>query len=375
MNFAVFGTKKEALYLAEEIKKHSLGRIEAFVDNDYTKQNTIINKITVISVEQLQEVYGIKIDAVIVAVRGSNSRLAILNQLKGKNILDVGLFKFSYCDYKKEIENLDDCIVWTNKISKPILPYVECNIVDSCNLKCKACSHYSNLCEDNVFTDYEEFCSDLEQLSEKVYVNQLRLLGGEPLLHPDLKKILIESRNILPYADISVVTNGLLIPKIENELFEIMRSNNIGFHISRYIPTNKILNNLIDILDKENVDYLIEGEVVSNFVKSLNIQGDSNPEKALQVCIESGCRFLRKGRIYKCPNEGLIEIFSSKYEYKNTPEKRGVDIYDGNIDWQEQLNEYLYKPIEMCRYCAEKLETIHWEVQTKPQKQDWIVIN
>jgi len=50
-------------------------------------------------------------------------------------------------------------------------------------LKCKGCTHFASLCGDNNFADVDEFKRNLAQIAEKVYIGQLRLLGGEPLLH------------------------------------------------------------------------------------------------------------------------------------------------------------------------------------------------
>ena len=255
------------------------------------------------------------------------------------------------------------------------MPYVEYNIVDSCNLKCKGCTHFANLCGDKKTSSYDTFCQDLIQVSKKAYVVQLRLLGGEPLLHPDLNLFVDKAREILPKADISIVTNGLLINKVSKELFYSMRKNNVGFYISRYIPTDGRIEKIINILEEENVDYFIEKDVIKEFGKSLDMKGTSNTQKAQKACISLGCRFLRNGRLYKCPFEGLIDIFADFYEYKNIPLIRGYDIYDGNIDWGKKLDELFYYPVEMCKYCAEKCEIFTWKVEANPKKEDWIVSN
>lgn len=373
MKLAIFGTKKEALYLMKQILFNGMCDLIAFVDNDINKQGKSIEGYPVISCQELVKKYGEEVDTVIIAVRGAYSRLSILHQLKNKGINKIGFFRVSYSDYKKKIIDIEDAIIWIEKTNLPIMPYLECNIVDSCNLKCKGCTHFSNLFDENIFVDYESLLDDLKQISQKVYIAELRLLGGEPLLHPELEKIIESVRKILPFTDINVVTNGLLITKVSENLFDIMRKSDIGFHISRYIPTNHQMENIVRRLEKENVNFFIEDATITQFGKTLDMKGKSNAKKAQEACISLGCRFLRNRKMYKCPFEGLIDIFADIYGYKQIPENRGFDIYDENINWERKLEEYFLRPVEMCKYCAEKCELFDWEIKTKPQKEDWII--
>lgn len=82
--------------------------------------------------------------------------------------------------------------------------------------------------------------------------------------------------------------------------------------------------------------------------------------------------FLQNGKLFKCPIEGMIGYFAEKYGYKNIPTIRGADIYNDELDWAEILEEYYTNPVEMCRFCSEKGETFTWEVQTQPQKENWV---
>jgi molybdenum cofactor biosynthesis enzyme MoaA len=72
--------------------------------------------------------------------------------------------------------------------NNPMLPYiVETHLVDHCNLNCKGCSHFASLVPGEVFTDIEIFKRDIARLSQIfIDVYEIRLMGGEPLLHPDI---------------------------------------------------------------------------------------------------------------------------------------------------------------------------------------------
>lgn len=378
MIIGIFGTKSEAIYLSKQLVKSKNVFVKCFIDNNSKLWGNMLDGKPVISFCQMKEQYEKEIDAIIVAVRGMHSRLCIIQQLRKNGIEKVGIFKFSAHDFQKRIkvdnEGNSEYIVWLDKIDRPVLPYLETNVMDCCNLKCKGCTHFANLFNESSQIELQQYICDLTQIAKKTYIIQLRLLGGEPLLNKELYKIVEASRKILPYADIEIVTNGLLIPKQEDILFESMRHNRVGFLISKYKPTMKNQNTIKTILRKKKVDYYFEREIIYEFGRTLSMKGNSNTDLSQEVCISRGCRFFRNGYLYKCPFEGLVDIFAIKYGYKDVLKvKRGFYIYDEEIDWEEKLNNFLMMPVAMCSFCAEKCEMFKWEVTNVPEKEDWLV--
>lgn len=378
MKIAIFGTKSEAIYLKNYLEKSNEHSVCFFVDNNCELWGYEVAEKKVISPDQMILSYKKEMDAIVVAVRGTHSRLCIIQQLKDAGIEKIGVFKFSAHDFGKDIvidfEGNSEYIIWLDQIDKPILPYLEVNVADGCNLKCKGCTHFSNLFENVGEVDYQRFAKDLLQVSSKSYVIQLRLLGGEPLLNNDLYRIVEAARKILPDADIEVVTNGLLIPKQDIRLYDSMHKNKVGFLISKYKPTLRIKPQIEETLQKNQVDYFFEREDIREFGKTLSMKGNSNAEYSQKACISRGCRFLREGRLYKCPFEGLIDKFALTFNYNDVLKiERGFDIYDEHIDWKKKLEQYLENPVALCRYCAEKCEMFQWEIKSTPEKEDWLV--
>ena len=50
-------------------------------------------------------------------------------------------------------------------------------------------------------------------------------MGGEPLLHPKLTEIIDATRKILPSTRILLFTNGILIDKLNPNVWEILKKN------------------------------------------------------------------------------------------------------------------------------------------------------
>ena len=79
------------------------------------------------------------------------------------------------------------------------LDLIEFHIVEHCNLNCKGCIHFTPLADKSCIkiSDYK---SDIKKMAEitKGSVKTINILGGEPLLHPQLLKLLKIARQYFP---------------------------------------------------------------------------------------------------------------------------------------------------------------------------------
>jgi len=89
-------------------------------------------------------------------------------------------------------------------------------ITNRCNLKCDGCFARNAMNGDNKDISIEEYHKVISDFIDKGG-EKINLLGGEPLLHPKIKKIL--SLNKLRKLKTTIYTNGLLIDKYREEDF------------------------------------------------------------------------------------------------------------------------------------------------------------
>ena len=73
-----------------------------------------------------------------------------------------------------------------NKLSKLYLSAIDIDITDKCNLNCAGCNHFSSLTKDPFFYDIVQLEKDVKRMSELFIIGMVRILGGEPFLHPQL---------------------------------------------------------------------------------------------------------------------------------------------------------------------------------------------
>ena len=254
----------------------------------------------------------------------------------------------------------------------PFLNYLEMNIVDQCNLNCKGCAHFSNIYNNN-YVDVDKFKEDLKTISDKFYLYNFRILGGEPLLHPKISDLIKISRDVLKNSRIIIVTNGLLIDRLNEEILRTILDNNIIISISLYQPTYEKLESIEEILKQYNINYLInddyfkEPEVIEQFQTRLALEKKTEDNLASEFCYGRFCRFLRDGKISKCYYPLLIDILNEKYGTNfEISDDDYVNINDITDGWEtiEKLNN----PIPFCDYCREKAEDFDWEDNHKNDK-------
>lgn len=262
--------------------------------------------------------------------------------------------------YNIDLYNIDN--------EKVCIPYLETNLIDSCNLNCIGCTHFAGLFNDNDIYKFEDFRRDVKQLSDRADILTLRLMGGEPLKLKNLDRYLKTARQFLPRTNLRLATNGLLIPSTPQYILDSLRENKFSVDVSPYKPTMKIFNKIDSILTENKIPYF-GGEVVEFFNVFMSLHSGHNPEKSRKVCGNEVCRFLRNGKIYKCPIDGLSYRFAEYFGLKNLPAATGIDIFAKNFS---TLMEQLDGNIELCGWCNEIVRRIDWKPENNPQVTDWL---
>ena len=282
------------------------------------------------------------------------------NQFKNLFAINEEIF-FDEIDTLEKLKKYIDPI----DLSKPFLNYLEINLVDNCNLNCKGCAHFSNIC-DKKYVEVKQFKQDLKKVTSIFNLYNFRLLGGEPLLHPNLKEIIEIARNYLPSSRIVIVTNGLLLDKLSPEVLKLMSEKNIIVTISLYKPTFKKLNEILVILNKYNIKYLINDDIfrdiepIESFHTRLSETKNKNDFSANRSCSGRFCRFIRDGKLSKCYLPLLVEVLNKKYGKKfELTDKDYIMLDDIENGWDaiDKLNG----DIPFCQYCRNELYEFEWE--------------
>lgn len=231
-----------------------------------------------------------------------------------------------------------------------MIDYIEHHIVDHCNLKCNGCSHFSSIA-DKWFEDIEDFVKDFEALAEKTnhYIPVIRLMGGEPLLHPNVCGFLTNARRLFPNSEIQLVTNGLLLKERKKELLPVCNEENIKICVSNY-GLGLDLGNLLRGFKLTRVDG--KGTLYNI---SLDLEGAQDPKEAFEYCDLHIYHwyFFQHGRIYPCCIAPNIKYFDKQFgtNIEDIDENISISVKDHSL---QEIEDFLNKPISMCRYCNTK---------------------
>ena len=263
-----------------------------------------------------------------------------------------------------------DCreVIVLDKINT--LNYIEIPIVKHCNLNCRYCSHMANV-EDAYYMSIDTFKKDLAQMKTMFdEIAAIRLLGGEPLLHPQITVFVEQARLIYPKSEIKIATNGLCILTLKPEVLECFKKNGIIIDITMYKPTEMRANAITQILLTHNVSFYLSPRVW-NFQRRMLSEPLSDPNVSWDTCKMRYCVVLMGGMLSACYAPRLIPIAKKRYNKDFDVEGSMISIYDGCS--RDKIIEFLNAPHKCCAYCGVP-EAVEWGgSETVPDISDWYV--
>lgn len=248
-------------------------------------------------------------------------------------------------------------------------------IVRHCNLGCKGCDHFSPVAEER-YMPLETYEHDLRRLSELLTDNIefISLLGGEPLLNPDIIKFMSIGRSCFASTDINICTNGLLLRSMSNDFWQACRDYNISIMATEY-PINLDYKKLKEFVLSQGVEFKYTGSSEggrSLWHFPLDLQGKQNPMESFVNCRNANtCHTLENGRIYTCSIAPYIDDFNKYYGTDlKLLDMDGIDIHQEGMTG-EYILKRLAAPMPFCRYCDVKHRTYDhpWELSKKDIKE------
>lgn len=243
----------------------------------------------------------------------------------------------------------------------------ELNICRTCNMSCRGCSHVAPIAKPDFLTP-QKILADLSILATCCRVELIRLLGGEPLLHPDLSGILAAVRSSGITRSIRICTNGLALPKMADWFWEQVDEVCISEYPGRQLSPQatrlvleKAATNGVD------VHYL----TIRHFREPYAVQGTADISlvrriyRTCQITHRWRCYTVDHGRFYKCPNAVFLPRVIPVLE-----DTSGMRMTTSTL-MLGQLQEYLRatEPLPACQFCLGSVGRLipHMEVP----REEW----
>lgn len=240
---------------------------------------------------------------------------------------------------------------YLKKNKKRHLSQVEFHIVDHCNLNCAYCDHFTPLAPE-WYADINKIIADFHQMA-KIYdsIGKIYVLGGEPLLHPQLLDIFKPLKEIFPDSEVTLITNGILLAAQKDIFWETLAQYNISLSMTKY-PINVDYEKFLQKCQDYNIkSYFFAGERNEMYPTQLNYKKDTNIDTAYRRCTRKRCHFLRDGKLYLCTLTPNIPFLNNHFKLDFKIDKKDyIDIYKTTSF--SKINRFLTAPIPFCAYCS-----------------------
>lgn len=375
LHIAVFGNSKWSL-LMKNILENEYSKLfiedggEGILVDAFVVLGTAQNDSEISLKEYVQQYAAGQLISIVIPkeyyIRHNNIVLALLRN--GVDVNDI----YSGIRLSERVRTAPELLaaLITPILSDPYLSYLEFHVADHCNLNCKYCTHYSPLVPEPVFTDYERFSSDLRQLKRYIPdIGIIRILGGEPLLNPDLGRFISLTRELYPASLITIVTNGLLIRQMSTELIEVMKEKMAFIHISFYPPLQEKIQEVKRFLYEKEIPYTIT-ELTTEFSKTQTLVPHTD-ENFFYSCFQASCTCLQDGKLAPCYAPFTTKYFNAAFS-QELPTDEGIDLYDGTLTLTRLKTELLL-PMQRCLYCVTG-QPCPWEIVGKNSVlEDWVI--
>ena len=277
-------------------------------------------------------------------------------------------------------------------MKKHLFSKIEFYITNVCNLTCEGCNRFNNysFAGWQRWSDYE---ADYTKWADHVDIDQLVILGGEPLLNPDIIDWMLGLNRVFG-RNVQILSNGTRINQVKG-LYEALQVNGNWMGISWHNPdtidefdrsVRQFLRGNIVKVDRDHPDNPFGSHLMwmdENGVKiPLWIQYDfydsaikttptgqfalHNSDPAIA---HNSCGFAKfknyhmiKGKLYKCGPAALFPEFDAQHGFDISEEDRAIlHSYQPLTadDYPTRGAEFLAtidQQLTMCKFCPESLE-------------------
>ena len=244
------------------------------------------------------------------------------------------------------------------------------HLADHCNLNCAGCNHYSPLASER-FCDMKELERNMQKLTmvQQIF-GRIVLLGGEPLLNPDIIQVFRIIRSYMPDVEIRLITNGLLLPKMPADFFDACIKYNILVSITCY-PMMYDYKKLETLCYGKGIKWQIQGYRAYGWKLFLLDETAKGSCLNCLSCFQSKCLTLAGSRIYICPQVAYIEDLNKAFGCAFQVRKGDYIEVDKLNAWKLRL--FSIRPKPFGRYCAlQERREIGWHTSER-KKSEWII--
>lgn len=250
------------------------------------------------------------------------------------------------------------------------VPALEYHLAHGCNLSCEQCSHYSNFRLQGKMPSPGEALEEYSCWNKRIRPRRFALLGGEPLLNPNLVEHISVARQAWPGSRLMLVTNGLMFDR-HTGLPESLIENDCRLEISSHGPGSlyrKKFASAMKTVEQWKSDFpRLSVKIRKSYRGWMRqyktdsdgkpVPYDSLPRHSYKVCMQKLCTNLFDSKLWKCPAIAYWKKLEQKLSLEDDPRWELFRIYQPlskRATDKELKTFFSQKPIKQCRLCPAK---------------------
>lgn len=234
----------------------------------------------------------------------------------------------------------------------------ELHVVEHCNLRCAHCCNMSPYLAERT-QSVAEIAAMCETMAAQLEVDVFKIMGGEPLLHPEITEVVRAIKRSGISDTIRLFTNGLRLHAMDDAFWGELDELTISNYASA--PVKPAM--LVEIKAKaRRFGVVLNVKPVGEFSEVM--RGDREPDDAgvqrtYEACwLRHRCLVVRGGKFYMCTRAAYAEEYHRDLAHGAYPDDRERALADDGVtlarpDLGAALLAYLNRaePLASCRFC------------------------
>ena len=247
-------------------------------------------------------------------------------------------------------------------------------VTQFCNLSCRGCSNYADL-KHTGYVPWAQGRAEIQAWMDRIDIEEFGIMGGEPLINPELTQWIRGLRELLPNSAIRFSTNGELLDRHLDVVETAHEVGNFVFKITVHQHSERVERVIEKIFGMYQWKPVREHGInryrttrglrfqinrPQTFIKTYrndydNMRPfDSNPTDSFAICIQQTCPLMYQGRLYKCSTLGGLEDVLKRFDVTDPSWEPYVGQYitpnSSDTDIEAFINNF-GRPHRVCRMC------------------------
>lgn len=233
---------------------------------------------------------------------------------------------------------------------------LDVNVVLHCNNRCASCSHASPL-YDQESRPLDRIKGDLLALKPFMSVGAVHIVGGEPLLHKEIAKIMRMISDIRIDKGHRLFTNGLLLHRMKDDFWGALETLRVSVY-----PNTPPAN--LELAQKKSEKYGFELDMrpTSEFFKQLDAVPDGSSFNACPW--RKKCFTVHDAYFYLCSQ-------ATFYPQKLMGLPQGIDGLSLDGATEEKISAFMQRdaPFNTCHICRPYTVRTGWH---QSSRKTWV---